>query len=225
MPRAARNTPGGYVYHVLNRAVGRMKIFRSDADYAAFERVLEETQEIQQMRICAWCLMPNHWHFVLWPVGDKDLSGFMQRLTNTHVRRWKVHKKQVGYGPLYQGRFKSFPVQTDDYFLQVVRYVERNALRANLVQRAEDWRWSSLWRRVHGNAAQKALLCDWPVARPRLWRRLVNQPETEAELVALRRAANRGQPFGSERWTRATAAKLNLESTLRARGRPKGPGG
>ena len=132
---------------MLNRAVGRRTLFEKEYDYRAFERIIDQTLRTCRMRICAYCLMPNHWHFVLWPERDGDLSAFMQQMTNTHVKRWKAHFHETGLGHLYQGRFKSFPVQTDEYFYQAVRYVERNALRANLVSRAEDWPWSSLARR------------------------------------------------------------------------------
>jgi len=131
MPRSARFAPGGMVFHVLNRGVGRRRLFSKDGDYRAFERVLEKTLRTRPMRLCAYCLMPNRWHFVLWPEHDGDLAAFVQQLTNTHVKRWKEHRHEVGDGHLYQGRYKSFRAQTDDYFYQVVRYVERNALRAN----------------------------------------------------------------------------------------------
>jgi len=121
------------VFHVLNRGVGRRTLFEKDGDYAAFERAIEESVRIRPMRLCAYCLMPNHWHFVVWPERDGDLSAFMQQLTNTHVKRWKEHRREIGYGHLYQGRYKSFPVQTEDYFYHVMGYVERNALRAGLV--------------------------------------------------------------------------------------------
>jgi len=152
------------VFHALNRGVGRMKIFFSERDYAAFEETVEETLRLYPMRVLAYCLLPNHWHFVLWPEGDGDLSAFLQRLTNTHTQRWQRAKNKVGYGHLYQGRFKSFPVQTDDHFYTVVRYVERNALRANMAETAEAWRWGSLWRRV--NNVRAPLLTEWPLAEP-----------------------------------------------------------
>ncbi len=117
------------VFHVLNRSVGRRLLFTKDKDFLAFERVVEETLRTRRMRLCAYCLMPNHWHFVVWPERDGDLSAFMQQLTNMHVKRWKEHRHEIGYGHLYQGRYKCFPVETEDYFYQVVRYVERNALR------------------------------------------------------------------------------------------------
>jgi putative transposase len=201
-----------------------MQLFHSDADYLAFERILEETLAVQPMRVCAYCLMPNHWHLVLWPKADGDLAAFMQRLTVTHVTRWQRHKKQVGYGHVYQGRFKSFPVASDEYFHQVVRYVERNALRANLVKRAEEWRWSSLWRRRSGNAEQQKCLATWPLAEPSQWLKIVNRPETDAELIALRRSVNRGQPYGTASWIERCVGRLGLESTIRPRGRPRQTG-
>ena len=144
-----------------------MKLFSKESDYAAFEGLLEQTCESRSMRICAYCLMPNHWHFVLWPEHDGELAAFMQQLTTKHVRRWQLHRRRVGYGHVYQSRYKSFPVEEEEYFYQLVRYVERNALRADLVGRAEDWKWCSLWRRTSGTSEQKQLLSPWPVAYPR----------------------------------------------------------
>ena len=208
------------VFHALNRGVGRMKIFSSQRDYLAFEEAVEETLQSYPMRILAYCCMPNHWHFVLWPEDDGQLSAFLQRLTNTHTQRWQRAKQKVGYGHLYQGRFKSFPVQSDEHFYTVARYVERNALRAGLTETAEAWRWGSLSRRVNDERAP--LLADWPLPEPRSWVKQVNLPQTEAELAAVRRCLQRGSPFGSDAWTTRTATALDLGSTLRPRGRPKG---
>ena len=219
MPRTKRIAPGGMVFHALNRGVGRMRIFSNDRDYLAFEELIEETLRLYPMRVLAHCLLPNHWHFVLWPENDGDLSAFLQRLTNTHTQRWQRAKRKVGYGHLYQGRFKSFPVETDEHFYAVMRYVERNALRANLVERAEDWRWGSLWRCVHH--VESPLLTTWPIDRPRNWKHFVNQLQSEAEVAVIRRCVQRSCPFGSDNWTQKTAAVLGLESTLRPRGRPK----
>ena len=215
---------GGLAYHVLNRAVGRSTLFRKEADYGAFERILAEAWERTGTRILCYCVLPNHWHMVLWPREDDELSEFMRWLTVTHAQRWHAHHHTAGTGPIYQGRFKSFPIQRDDHLLTVCRYVERNALRANLVERAEDWRWSSLWRRRNGKAADRAFLqpqSAWPVAPPRNWVAAVNRPDNPAELEAFQQAAARGTPFGHDAWQKQTAAKLGLESTLRPRGRPK----
>jgi putative transposase len=196
-----------------------MRIFSTERDYLAFERTIEETLRLYPMRVLAYCLMPNHWHFALWPEKDGDLSRFLQRLTNTHTQRWQRAKNKVGYGHLYQGRFKSFPVETDDHFYTLVRYVERNALRANLVEAAESWRWGSLWRRVERVGGP--LLSVWPLPEPRNWLELVNQPQAEAEVEAIRGCIDRGRPFGGDAWVQRTAESLGLKSTLRAHGRPR----
>src|SRR5205823_8817177 len=137
MGRALRVSLGGYVYHVLNRANARLPLFTKDADYAAFEHVLKEAGERFRLPVLAYCLMPNHWHLLLWPQEDGLLSRYMGWLTLTHTQRWHAHRGNTGSGHLYQGRFKSFVIQEDDHFLVAARYVERNALRAGLVQRAE----------------------------------------------------------------------------------------
>ena len=109
MSRPRRHSPGGMVFHVLNRGVSRRLLFTKDQDFLAFERVIEETLRTRRMRVCAYCLMPNHWHFVVWPERDGDLPAFMQQVTNTHVKRWKEHRHEIGYGHLYQGRYKCSP--------------------------------------------------------------------------------------------------------------------
>jgi len=211
------------VFHVLNRGVGRRGIFEKDEDYAAFERVMAHALTAEPVRLLAYCLMPNHWHLLLCPKTDGQLGRFMQRLTMTHTRRWQEHYRQVGVGHLYQGRFKSFPVQEDAHFLTVARYIERNALRANLVARAEQWRWSSLWRRVgHGGDSGRVPLplAIWPVQQPMDWLTWVNEPQSEKELEALRNAIAKGRPFGDEKWQASTTESLGLQSSHRRTGRP-----
>lgn len=200
-----------------------MTLFSKDADFAAFEALLHETWQALPIRICAYCLMPNHWHLVLWPSRDGELAAFMQQLTTKHVRRWQLHRRTVGYGHVYQGRYQSFPVEQDEYFYQLVRYVERNALRANLVEQAEAWKWSSLSRRFAGAADERQWLADWPVPYPKKWRQIVNEPQTEPELEAIRRSVLRGRPCGSPDWVQQTAIRLGLESTMRLPHRPKKP--
>src|SRR5579872_668742 len=221
MGRPHRACEGGYVYHVLNRANARMTIFRSDADFEAFERVLLEAIERSGTRLLSYCLMPNHWHLVVWPQREGELSEFVGWLTLTHTQRWHAFRQSIGSGHLYQGRFKSFPIEEDGHLYTVARYAERNALRANLVRRAEQWRWGSLYRWQRGSAEDRRLLAAWPVPRPGGWIEHVNAPQTEAELNALRRCVNRGSSFGSELWSSRTIRKLGLESTIRPRGRPK----
>jgi len=221
MGRPLRAAQAGYVYHVLNRANARMTIFESPGDYEAFEHVLEQAVERTATRLLAYCVLPNHWHLLVWPREDGELSRFVGWLTLTHTQRWHAHRHSIGSGHVYQGRFKSFPVQEDGHFLTVARYVERNALRAGLVRRAEQWRWSSLYRWLRGTAAERALLAAWPVARQSGWVEQVNAPQTEAELAALRQSVQRGNPWGDESWSEEAVRTLELETTLRPRGRPR----
>jgi len=210
------------IFHVLNRANARARIFRKEDDYAAVERVMKETVARRPMRILGYLVMPNHWHLVLWPEHEGELGAFMQRLTVMHVRRWHLHRKTVGWGHLYQGTYKSFPIESDEHLLTVLCYVERNALRAGLVERAEDWRWSSLWRWRHAEVSEDVPpLTAWPTERPRQWLLQVNRPQPKAALEAVRTSVERGRPFGSEVWQAMTAAKLGLESTFQPRGRPR----
>ncbi len=184
MPRRPRVATAGLTFHVMNRAARRLPLFECAGDYAAFERVLVDAVGRSDISLFAYCLMPNHWHLLLSPIRDGELSRFMHWLTMTHARRWQLARHADGQGAVYQGRFRAVPVTSDDHFLCVCRYVERNPLRAMLVDRAEAWKWSSLWRRC-GNGEAK-WLAPWPVTEPIDWRDVVNVPQTNAELDACR---------------------------------------
>ena len=224
MGRPLRAVAGDTIYHVVNRANAHLPIFARPADFDAFESVVGEAHARVGTRILAYCVMPNHWHLVLWPRDDGELSRFVAWVTLTHTQRWHAHHRSAGSGHLYQGRFKSFPVQADGHFLVVCRYVERNALRAGLVSRAEEWRWSSLWRRTHGAHPASEWLARWPLERPDDWLDWVNGPQSPLELEALRRSVRRGCPYGADTWVQTTAEKLGLIATLRPRGRPQQKG-
>ena len=229
MARKARHCPGGYVYHVSNRAAGRITLFRHDEDYAAFVRIMLEAYARTPLRIVSWCLMKNHWHFVVWPRGEQDVTNYFRFLAHTHAMRWRVAHGTVGWGPLYQGRFKSFPVQSGSHVLMVSRYVERNALTAGVVKRAQDWRWGSLWLRQHQRTADETTQAlrgmlspgpggRWPEVRD--WTKAVNQSQTKQELARLEASETRGRPLGEEKWLARTVEQLGLEHTVRREGRP-----
>lgn len=220
MPRTKRICPANQVFHVLNRAVARMTIFEKPEDYDAFLRVLDETWAIVSLPILSFTAMPNHWHFVVRPTEDDQVSEFFRRLTVTHTMRWHSHYRTGGTGHLYQGRFKSFPIEDDEHLLTVMRYVERNPLRAGLVERAEDWRWSTAFLRRQAERPAWLALPQTPPL-PRQWRSLVNKPQTESEVQAIRNCVRRGSPFGTDAWCRRSVRRLGLESTLRPRGRPR----
>jgi putative transposase len=220
MGRPSRFVPGGYVYHVRARTADRRPLFRDEADYAAFETVLRDAADVRPVRLVSYCLMPDHWHLVVWPAADGALSGYVHWLTATHARRNRVRPGAAGTGRRYRGRFRSFPVQEGPPVWAVCRYAEGNPVRAGLVKSADEWRWSSLWHAARG---RPGWLSDGPWGRPALapWLEWVNRPPPEAELAALRRCAERGAPYGDAAWVAATAERLGLQSTLRAPGRPR----
>lgn len=217
MPRAARFIVENHCYHILNRGNQKSRVFHQPADYDQFLALIHRAQERLYLPILATCLMPNHFHFVVRPRAANDISKWTQWVFTTQVR-WQ-HAKHQSTGRIWQGPFKAFLCQTDHHLLTVMRYVERNALRANLVERAEDWRWGSLaWRSARTSPVR---LEESPVPLPSYWRHLVNEPQSSIELEAIRKCVNRQSPFGEERWTRDMATELGIEHSLQPRGRPR----
>ena len=210
MPRTARASAANVCYHVLNRGNARATVFHDDGDYQAFVTLIGAACERLPLRVVGYCLMPNHFHLVLWPHGDGDLSRWMQWLSTAHVRRY--HRHYHGSGHVWQGRFKAFPIEEDEHLRIVLRYVERNPLRAGLVVRAEDWAWSSL--RWWSDLRPPSFLHPGPAPRGQGWVEAVNAPMFETELSRVRHALRRGAPFGSESWARRTADQSGLAASL-----------
>ncbi len=216
MPRTARAIVGGHCYHVLNRANKKARVFHERADYEQFCALICRAQARLQLPILAACLMPNHVHIVVRPVGAQDLARWMHWVFTTHVR-W-YHAKYQTTGRVWQGRFKAFAAQEDHHLLTLMRYVERNALRANLVERAEGWEWGSLaWRRA---VLPRVALTASPVPLPSYWRQFVNDPQTAVEIAEIRECANRQRPFGATEWVAQQVTAMGLESSVTPVGRP-----
>src|SRR5580692_5563041 len=194
MPRTGRSVEAGLIYHVLNRGNGRLRLFHKDGDFLAFERVLGEGLKRYPVQLLTYCLMPNHWHLVVRPATDQALGKLMGWIGVTHVRRHHQHYHSRGGGHLYQGRFKSFPVQEDRHFLTLCRYVEANARRAGLVKEAARWEWGGAYARLRGG--KPLVLADWPLERPRNWTALLDDALEERKIEDLRASVNRGRPFG-----------------------------
>lgn len=217
MPRRRRRSLQGAIFHVMNRAVRRTVLFETVQDYAVFVALVCEALTRFKITIIAYCLMPNHWHFVIICDRLEELSRCMHWLESKHANRWNGAHGTRGTGAVYQDRFKAVPVQKNESVHRVCRYVERNALRKGLVPRAELWPWSSLGSPVEN--WHTIPLAQWPILRPSNWIEMVNTPETQAELEDLRRLLRRNQPIGDPEWQDAVAPYLGL--TLRGKGRPK----
>lgn len=221
MPRAQRVDVADQYYHVINRASARLTLFETKEDYSIFESVLVEAVEKYQMRLIAYCCMPNHFHFVLQPKNDGDLSKFMYWFTMTLTLRWHAIKKTIGSGHIFQGRYKSFLIQDDEHLLTVMRYVERNPLRAKLVKDVSTWKYSSLYRRQKGSDTQKKLLTTEGIYMPEDYLQFIQTPLTPAELESARNSVNKGVPYGAVAWRDAMVDRFKLQATMRMKGRPK----
>lgn len=216
MSRPLRINIPGTIFHTLNRANSKLEIFQQEIDYEEFTDLLIESLKKYKIEIYSYIIMPTHWHIVCAPQVLGELSRWMAWLQMMHTQKWHNRHKTKGRGHFYQGRFKSFIVQEDSHFVQVCRYVERNALRAGLVQRAEDWPWSSI------SKTNRVPLTPWPVERPNNYLDYVNENVTSKEIEAtIRNSIKRGAPFGEKEWKREIAKQNKLESTIRKLGRPR----
>ncbi|HXK27786.1 MAG TPA: transposase [Candidatus Binatia bacterium] len=210
MPRIPRGQQAGFVYHVINRGNGRGTVFHKAQDYQAFLSILGLAKARHPVKIFAFSLMPNHFHFVIESSHHQSLSQFMQWLLTSHVRRY--HKHYGSSGHVWQGRFKSFPVQRDEHLLMVLRYVLQNPVRSGLAASVDDWPWSS-WCR-------SGLAAPCPVEVEANWIAKVDEPLSAPELASIRESVNRQRPFGEKNWQTQIASLFGLESTMRPRGRP-----
>ena len=217
MPRTARAIVSGIYYHVLNRGNNRSTVFAEPRDFDAFVELMRRAQGRHSVEVAAVCLMPNHFHLLVRPQAAADLAAWLHWILTTHASRH--HRQCNSSGRIWTSRFKAFPVQDDRHLLTVVRYVERNALRANLVPRAELWPWgSSHWRLAN---LPPIALSPLAISLPVNWLKFLNEPQTAAELADLRRCVNLGRPYGEASWVQRTATDLGLTHTLRRPGRPR----
>lgn len=215
MPRRPRRLQLGDYYHVINRGSGRARIFHSDQDYQIFLRLLAQAVERFELPLLSYCVMPNHWHLVTKPHDHIHLSKSMHWLTVTHAVGWCRHHQRSGPGPVYQGRFKSIPVEPGLHLLRACRYVERNGLRARLVSRAEAWSWSSAAQRVENR--DDPLLQPLQYVTDRDWLAMLNEPVPDTDV---RDAVRENRPYASEAWIKTRYAIFGVSAPRRP-GRPR----
>lgn len=225
MPRPLRPVDAGLIYHVINRGNNRQPVFHKRADFAAFLAAMAELKERKPFRLYGYCLLNNHFHLLLQPI-ETSISRIMQSLLVSHTQRYHKHHRSGGH--VWQGRFKSPVIQSDEHLLNVLRYIEANPLRAKVVRRADDYRWTSF--RAHGLGEPDTLvdrlaayeaLARQPAARRRKWSQRVHQPLPAATLEAIRRSGATGLPYGDPAWLAGLSRKLHLDLVIRPRGRPR----
>jgi putative transposase len=216
MPRIARGETAGGIYHIINRGNFRMQVFDDAEDYTYFLELLKTGMKKEDVELHAYCLMPNHFHLLLVPQREGSLSRLMQWVMTSHVRYY--HKKNKTSGHVWQGRYKSFIVEQESYYVTLIRYIEANALRAKLVDRAETWEYGSLHDRISNDTT---IIHEPSMILPDDWAEYVNEPIYPHELEKIRNSVNRQAPLGEPVWQEETAIQFGLLSTLKSRGRPK----
>jgi putative transposase len=188
MPRPLRNLPPGSVVHVVNRGNDKRLLFERAAEFEDFLQLVAWAKGQCPVRIVAYCIMGNHWHFVFWVEVKGDVSRFLHRLTTTHAKSWRRRTGTVGCGHVYQDRFHDSKIFTESYYYNVLRYVEQNPLRANLVRASSDWRWSSLGERL---GHRRDLLTDGPADLPLGWPQLVDETLSDEAIEEIRSSLQR----------------------------------
>jgi putative transposase len=225
MPRPLRPIEDGLIYHVINRGNNRQRVFRQQGDFEAFLSTLVELKDRKPFELYGYCLLDNHFHLLIRP-GAASISRIMQSLLVAHTQRYHKHHRTGGH--VWQGRFKSPVIQNDEHLLSVLRYIEANPLRAKIVRRAEDYPWSSYRTHGLGEASEGVdsivayeALGRSAAARRRKWSAQVHRSMEATTLAGIRRCNETGLPYGDPAWVQRLAKKLNLDLTIRPRGRPR----
>jgi putative transposase len=225
MPRPLRPIDNGLIYHVINRGNNRQDVFLKEGDFRAFLAALGELKERKPFKLYGYCLLSNHFHLLMRPTAT-SISRILQSLLVSHTQRYHRHYQSGGH--VWQGRFKSPVIQNDEHLLNVLRYIEANSLRAKVVRRAEDYRWSSY--RAHGLGEPNELidrlinyeeLSPYATVRQRQWAAKVHRVMEHDRLQEIRRSSATGLPYGSSDWAKRLAKRLDLDFTIRPRGRPR----
>jgi len=210
-----------HYYHVLNRGNAKQQIFFDESDYRMFESVLLLGIKKFDIEVYAYCVMPNHFHFVLKTLSDGEMGRFMQWITLTHTSWIHVKNDSVGYGHIYQGRYKSFVIEDDIYLQAVLRYVEQNPLRAGLVTNLEEWVWTSFYKRKYYTGKLAKNLTVHPYQQSKEYETFVSELLPENVYSELKKSSTKGKPFGSEEWVNTTIEQYGLQATIRTVGRPR----
>jgi len=197
MPRSGRIMIDGAFYHIINRGNARQKIFHDSNDYRIFLQYAHSAKEKHPLDIFAYCLMPNHFHFVISAIQSSSLSKWMHLLLTRHARLHQKKYRSIGH--IWQDRFKNFAIQNETHLLVIIRYVEGNPVRAGLVESSLDWIWSSHAERITNK--RKLIYRDDMVSLPPDWTEFVDTPLTYKETLKIQNSIKRQIPYGDDEWT------------------------
>lgn len=221
MPRIARVVAQGYPHHITQRGNYRQKIFSSDTDREKYLSLTDTESKRYGLKILAYCLMPNHVHFIAVPEND-DSMGKVFKYAN--MKYSQAYNKKIGTGGhLFQGRFFS-SVMDERYVIACARYIERNPVRAKMVKTPCDWKWSSA--KAHCGIDERdtfgvRALFDYADYPQKNWKKFIEEPDDAEEIKRIRSQTRRGRPLGENQFIRKLEKKLNRFLALKPRGRPK----
>ena len=220
MPRIARVVATGTPHHVTQRGNGKQTVFDDAQDHYVYLKLLREYSRQYRLQVWAWCLMSNHIHLLAVPDTPNSLAGALGRIHSEYARYRNARAATCGH--LWQARYYSCPVDETAVW-RVMAYIERNPVRAGLVDRAEDFRWSSA--RAHAEGHGDGFLrmrpwLDW--YSPARWREALRLGLDEEILQERLRSATRtGRPFGTEEFLEEVERHVSRILRPRAVGRPR----
>ena len=189
--RKPRFAPAGCCIHVTNRGNDRRRLFFEDVDYWTFVRLLTNAKRRYPVKIYGLCVMPNHFHALVEPLADGALSAYFQWVLGRYACDLRSFTRTTGEGHVFQSRFWSDLIDDDRHFLSVLRYIEANPVKAQLVGSAGEWRWSSL--RMRGSRSD-TLLDPLPVELPAQWQELVDVEQPADDVDRIERPQLQGRP-------------------------------
>ncbi|MBY4676814.1 REP-associated tyrosine transposase [Marinobacterium arenosum] len=229
MPRPPRLEIPGLPHHVVQRGVDRQAVFFDDDCYHTYLQYLQQYSYRYCLRVHSWCLMTNHIHLLVTPNSEKGISKLMQSLNSGYAQLINQRFRRSGH--LWSGRFKSSLIDSDHYLLTCMRYIELNPVRAGMVTRPEDYRWSSYrhnaldgWQPWITPHEMYTALGKNRRERRAHYREIVLSPLEEDQLGSLRQATEQGRVFGSDRFQAQISAMLGRDLSPRKRGRPRKEG-
>jgi putative transposase len=195
------------VFHVMNRSAKQLPLFESHTEYQRFVDVLVEAEDRHDMRLVEYCLMPNHFHLLLWPERDDDLARYLRWVTGVHGQRWRRDRETQGKGAVYQGRYRWVAVQDDVHLDAVRRYIVQNPVRAGLVRDVSLWPWSSAAEIVLGQRPTLTTMSP-PTSQP------PNQLLDDAVARCITDSLSARRAFGSAQWRYSLAVEMWLADAL-----------
>ena len=186
-----RIVPDNSIQHIVNRGNDKKVIFPKPVDYAAFLVLMREARELFAVQLYAYCLMPNHFHLVVHVATLAALSAYMHYVQREHACDLRQCERSKGHGHIFQRRYWNDTVESDGRLIRLIRYVEANPVRAQLVSAPEHWEWSSFWDRETG---ERDLLHPTPYGLPQDWKTIVSVPQQRIDLDAIRTPIKMGRP-------------------------------